>query len=369
MKIIISDLHLRKAFDIYNICNALGYEIKGFSSGSLLERAILSLIYLKKVDIVFNSSIKNNNNEQMVYFPVEEDTTLKFYDIIEKYDYKNLYFNLPSRESFEVVRNKRKFLNFCLSKELPVPKIYKLDELLQNGNIPCKLIIKPNVGSGAIGIKFIDSFEDLLKYQDIDFKNYVIQERLENSRNVEGAFFLFDKGKLVSYYGHKRIRTYPPDGGVTVYSKCKINEELKRIGSKLLEKLNWSGIAMVEFLYDNKSNSYKIIEVNPRAWGSIMLSEFCGSNLITNYIMTAISEETVTSEINTDRYIRWFFPWDLISYIMSIRKIKYFWKFNTKNTCYINFSYSNLYRSVMFTLYNMLNLKNISKLSKKMFDR
>lgn len=65
-----------------------------------------------------------------------------------------------------------------------------------------------------------------------------------------GAFFLCDKGKVISAYSHKRIRTMPEEGGVTVLSQMDYNDVLIAQGKKLLEEVGWSGLIMLEYLYD-----------------------------------------------------------------------------------------------------------------------
>jgi len=374
MKLILTDLDARKAFDIFNLIKYYNYDINAYSSSSKVELKILELIYGQKVDILDKSNLSysfrfaiDDIDTKYIYFPIEEDTTVKFYDFIQENKLSNFYYRLAPRESFDCVRDKSKFSTYCSENSLPIPIEYKYDDILKLEELPCNLIIKPKLGSGSMGIKFIDSFDEFLSLKELDFEQYIIQERLENSKDIEGAFFLFDKGKFISYYGHKRIRTYPQNGGVTVYSKCETNRELKELGSKLLEGLNWSGIAMVEFLFDTKSGTYKIIEVNPRAWGSIMLSEFSNSNILKNYINISLGNTPIESKVNENRYIRWIFPWDIISYIKSRGDIKNFWSFNRDDTCYINFTYSNYYRSILFLLYNIFDYKKIKKLFKKGF--
>lgn len=372
--IILSDLQTRKAFDIYGICTSFDYNIIGTTEGSSFERSILSLIYTRTLQPLNSKKfsddfehILDSSETKPVFFPTEEKTILNFYKYMEDNSAEKVFYNLPSKSVFNLVRDKGAFSEFCLTNKLPVPKEYDYKELTAQDSLPCNLIIKPKIGSGSMGIRFIDRMDELRESDDLDFTDYLIQERLENSTNVEGAFFLFDKGKMVSYYGHKRIRTYPEEGGVTVYSKCEVNDTLMNLGSDLLTKLNWSGLAMVEFLYDEKSKTYKIIEVNPRAWGSIMLSEFCGSHMIENYIRTSMGEKPIAADINEDTYIRWVFPWDVISYIKKKGHIENFWDFGTTKTCYINFTYASWYRSTLFLIYNVFDPNKISKLFKKIF--
>jgi predicted ATP-grasp superfamily ATP-dependent carboligase len=154
---------------------------------------------------------------------------------------------------------------------------------------------------------------------------------LENGRDVKGAFFLCNNGDVVSSYCHERIRTFPIDGGVSVFSKISVNKDILEIGSKLIKKLNWSGFVMIEFLHDKKLNTFKVIEINPRIWGSILLSEISKANFIKNYVQLSKNESLIYSEINYNAKIRWM-PFDLLNLIYSKGKIENFWKNDKKNT-------------------------------------
>lgn len=375
--VLVTDISTRKSFDLANILMHNHIEILLCDDKSGFEGMMLSKAYGKEIELLrkngyFKSDLvtilDKYNKYKLIYFPIEEDTTLLVQEFLQDNSYQNLYFNLPPKESFDIVRDKGLFSKFCEENSLAVPKEYDYDSLVKEPALPSNLIIKPRSGSGSVGIKFIDSKEELLENNALDLDKYILQERLDNAKDIEGGFFLFDKGKLVTYYGHKRIRTYPQSGGVTIYSKSQSNEALKKMGSDLLEKLQWSGIAMVEFLYDTKTDSYKIIEVNPRIWGSLMLSEFCGSNMILNYCLLSLHQPIKKSVIKEDRYIRWFFPWDVISYFQSRGKIKNFWSFKRDKTCYINFSYTTWSRSFLFTLYNMVNPQKLKRLFKKIMQ-
>ncbi len=374
--VLITDIATRKAFDLANILIAQGMEILLCDDIKGYKASILSASYGRGIELLRKDSFdadltaiaEKYSDKKLIYFPIEEDTTLFVYKFLKTTQISNLYMNLPPEKSFDIVRDKRVFSNFCMQNLINIPKEYDYDSLIKDKSLPSKLIVKPKKGSGAVGIKYIDSKEELLSL-DFDFNDYIIQQRLDNEKEIEGAFFLFDRGELISFYGHKRIRTYPQRGGVSVYSKCHINEELKKLGAELLQKLNWSGIAMVEFLYDQDSGEYKVIEVNPRAWGSLMLSEFCGSSLIENYCRIAVGKKSLYSEIRTEKYIRWFFPWDIILYVQNMGKIKDFWNFDKQNCCYINFTYSSWGKALLFTFYNLINPDKIRVFLKKVLHK
>ncbi len=376
--VLVTDISTRKAYDLVNILRTKGIHYIVCDSCSAVEKVMLEKIYSGKRELLrkdryfhedMHRIVEKYQNDTLVYIPVEEDTTLLFYEYISTHAPQNLHYNLPKKEVFDIVRDKGAFSSFCHEKGLPVPKEYLLEEVLQMDNPPLPLILKPKHGSGSIGIRYIDTKEALEGLQNLDMSEYILQQRLTNSRDVEGAFFLMHEGKSVTYYGHKRIRTYPVSGGVTVYSKCQINEVLRQSGIQLLQELNWSGIAMVEFIYDEESKTYKIIEVNPRLWGSLMLSEYCGSGMIENYINTACGLPVRDYKIEENRYIRWFFPWDILSWIEQKGKISNFWNFSLKNTCYINFTYGRFTHNMFFLLYNIASPAKLRKLWQKVFAK
>lgn len=49
---------------------------------------------------------------------------------------------------------------------------------------------------------------------------------------------------------------------------------------RLLEQMNFSGVAEVEYKWDESTHSYKLIEVNPRPWDQHSLGRACGVDLI-----------------------------------------------------------------------------------------
>lgn len=371
----ITDLGTRKAFDLANILKHQEIDILLCDAVEGISRLVLERAYgvpiepLRKTDRFdedLHAILRKYHNEKIVYIPIEEDTTLLFYRFLERGEVpENLFYNLPLKESFETVRDKGRFSAFCHAKGVPVPAEYHYEALKEMVPLPDDLIIKPRYGSGSAGIRFVDRGDSVPEMTDAEAETYLFQQRLGNPQNVEGGFFLFEKGKMVGYYGHRRMRTYPERGGVTVFSKCEESPELRELGKKVLEELSWSGIAMVEFLYDSKTGRYRIIEINPRLWGSLMLAEFCGSRILENYVLSALGEVCEPGTVDTSCYIRWFFPWDLLLYLQKWGRVRSFWGNGGKKVCYINFTYSRFDRSMLFTLYNMCNPKMIRKLLQK----
>ncbi len=104
---------------------------------------------------------------------------------------------------------------------------------------------------------------------------------------------------------HHRIREYPVTGGASVCAESFYEEELKGLGMKLLDHLKWEGVAMVEFKKDNKDGKYKLMEINPKLWGSLELAITAGVHF--PELLVEASEERL--EFRESTYDKSTFQW------------------------------------------------------------
>ncbi len=92
-----------------------------------------------------------------------------------------------------------------------------------------------------------------------------------------GVFLLTKEGELLAKFAHRRIREKPPSGGVSVVSESVVfPEEAGGAALRILEKVRWTGVAMVEFKVDRETNVAKLLEINARFWGSLQLAVSSG---------------------------------------------------------------------------------------------
>jgi len=372
MKILISNTLTRKSFDVINILLIHFSNTELIFGFSKSEKLKTKLIYrtvnseLLRKDENFFSDLdtisEKYKHEDIVFIPVEEETTLMFLKYINKFGERNFKFYLPDLKFFNLSRNKNELNIFCEKNEIPCPKsISEKDFYSKKFDFP--IIVKPKNGSGSNGISFVHNNQHLDNI-NINFERDFIQELLPNAKNVEAGFYLCEKGEIISFYSHKRIRTYPETGGVTVFSEFKIDKKIRQSGAKIIKKLNWSGLLMIEYIFDKRDNQYKLIEINPRLWGSILLSEFSGANFLKSYVNFSLNIKNININYKKNIYIRWFFPYDFIYFFKKIQNPINFFKLN-KNTCYINFTYSNPIKSFVFIILTYFDFSKIKNLFRK----
>jgi predicted ATP-grasp superfamily ATP-dependent carboligase len=89
----------------------------------------------------------------------------------------------------------------------------------------------------------------------------------------EGLFALRWEGRTVARFAHRRLREKPPAGGVSVYRESiEPDPPLVSAGERLLDALDWKGVAMIECKRDPETGRHVIMEINGRFWGSVQLA-------------------------------------------------------------------------------------------------
>lgn len=114
-----------------------------------------------------------------------------------------------------------------------------------------------------------------------------------------GQMFLFRNGRCILEFQHARINEMPPEGGISTYCKSVALEEHKACRKRsiaLLEKLNWDGVAMVEYRFNETTGEYFFMEVNGRFWGSLPLAIAAGVPFAAELVKSASPDYQYTTQ-------------------------------------------------------------------------
>jgi predicted ATP-grasp superfamily ATP-dependent carboligase len=100
---------------------------------------------------------------------------------------------------------------------------------------------------------------------------FLLQEKIVGEG--VGVFLCFDRDESIAVFSHRRIREKPPSGGVSVLCESTEAEPMAvDYAERLLRRLGWQGVAMVEFKRDSRDGSLRLMEINGRFWGSLQLA-------------------------------------------------------------------------------------------------
>ncbi len=190
---------------------------------------------------------------------------------------------MSSFDDYLKANDKTQFANHLDEFKLPSP----VTKILRDGRLNIKevekigfpMLAKPvkHTGGGEGIVKLDDQTKlDYFLYDTKTVSNYIFQQYTEGYDL--GCNVLCRNGKILAYTIQKGFlrgkRPYSPQIGLNFIYK----EEVLKLSENLMKSLNWSGVANIDLRFDVKSNSVKIIEVNPRYWATIEASLIAGIN-------------------------------------------------------------------------------------------
>ena len=190
----------------------------------------------------------------------------------------------PDSRSFALALNKDQTVALARQAGIPVPRTVALaddPDLISCQELTFPVVIKPKQQDVLpFKVKYAATKEELVKELNAMKEHWallLVQERAAGSG--VGIEILIHHGKTVLAFQHRRIREDPPSGGVSV---CCISEsmdpQLLAWSEKLLNAMEWEGVAMVEFKVDRSTGRVALMEVNGRFWGSLPLAIHAGAD-------------------------------------------------------------------------------------------
>lgn len=281
--------------------------------------------------IDFLLDLGENLNEKGVLIPtgdIEALAILKHRDKLEKC-YK---FPMAKLDVAEKFLNKHIFYELLEKLGIPHAKTYfpndisALENIIEKVTYPC--IVKP-----AYSAHFTSDFqtklftagskEELIQgYNKANARNHevVIQEIIPGETiDMCGFNTYYDHNSSpVGIFTYRRIRERPYMFGIGCVLQSVSIPELEEIVTSIVKEIGYYGIVDAEFKKDSRDNSYKLVEINSRAWMQINLSTRCGINIPYIAYMDTIGEN-IEKPILIENGVKWFNMFeDLDSSIKSI---------------------------------------------------
>ena len=256
------------------------------------------------------------------------------------------YLPIVSFEKLQFARRKDKTLQMAEKLGIPIPRTWYVDDVSKISNLKDSLsypvVIKPQMSSGSVGISYPENPGDLMEqYLSVHrrFPYPLIQELIPHEGPGYGASFLLDeKGEVRASFVHRRLREYPVAGGASTLRESVRRDDIRDMAQALLNALDWFGVAMVEFKVDPRDGTPKLMEINPRFWGSLSLAVEAGVNFpYLLYRMSRGENFKPVEHYQVGKRCRWLVPGDILHFIYNPRRMKLwpeFFHFWDENTAY-----------------------------------
>ncbi|MBA6412686.1 ATP-grasp domain-containing protein [Parahaliea sp. F7430] len=199
------------------------------------------------------------------------------------------FFAMPAHRALEQVLDKSQTSKLAQSCDIPQPrswtlhKIEDLERLLPQLVFP--LVVKParSIPEGEqrqpLTVKYAHSAVGLRNIVNTMLKHtHLILQEYFRGEGV-GVEVLARNGVVEYAFQHRRLHEVPLSGGG---SSLRISEDihppLLKASKTLMAKLNWNGVAMVEFKQNPDSGEFILVEINGRFWGSLPLATAAGAD-------------------------------------------------------------------------------------------
>lgn len=236
-------------------------------------------------------------------------------------------FLIPERSSLEVALDKGKTSEVAAQGGLPVPRTWSpasAEEL--HGVVtelePGSFVVKPVEGSGSTGVVYGEHRDpEAWDTAWSELGPMIVQERIPAAGRAVGVACLFDsEGELKASFTHERLRQYPVTGGPSTDRVSIHHAELERMSVTLLQGLRWRGIGMAEWKEDPATGDFKLLEINPRFWGSLELAVRAGVDFPALYARAALGEGLPSPPGYADGVrCRWMIPGEVLRYLSGPR--------------------------------------------------
>ncbi|MCK4534751.1 MAG: ATP-grasp domain-containing protein [Syntrophobacterales bacterium] len=187
---------------------------------------------------------------------------------------------VPSWEIVRFLYDKR--LTYSLAKKagIPIPETHRpvdLNELLSL-DIDFPVVLKPAVTHRLIAAAQskayrADNRQELQNLYEqmcrlIGPGDVLVQEFIPGGAAALFSFAgYFKNGDLVAGLSVKRLRQYPMEfGKLSTFVEVVNNPELEKLATRLLRPIGYTGLAEVEFMWNEKHARFELLEVNARFW-------------------------------------------------------------------------------------------------------
>ena len=235
------------------------------------------------------------------------------------------YFILPFSdiETVERILDKNLLYRKCEERGIAIPRTFYVGEqspeqIASEIGLPC--IVKPALQrefTNEFGEKVLraESREDFLDLCERAAHHALLAQEIVGA-GIDSFYSLCSyigrDGDAKGVFVGRKLEQYPPDFGTACLVDSRYVEEIVGRGVDILKQFGYHGISEVEFIYDEKSRDFKLLDINTRVWKWIGLPIQAGIDLPWLAYADAVFGNVEAAERQRDG-LRWVYLRDYIA--------------------------------------------------------
>lgn len=232
---------------------------------------------------------------------------------------------ITDSETYALVSDKEALLDFCKQHNIGHPKTEPVNNnykwLAETVGFPA--LIKPNHSEGSKGIVLVNDVKELEEKAPAIIAEYgdcTLQEYIQNDHYYNLMLYRTATGVFSNHTILKILRYYPIKGGSSCFAVSIENEKMLNMCKRLLDALNWVGMADFDIL-EKGEGDFRIIEINPRVPASLRGAEMSGINFPEIIVSDLLNGVMPQYDYKTGRCLR-FFGLDIAWFLASPNRFK-----------------------------------------------
>jgi predicted ATP-grasp superfamily ATP-dependent carboligase len=195
---------------------------------------------------------------------------------------------MPGPDALATALDKQRTIALADAVGVPVPRTWcpaDADEAASlASSLPYPVVVKPRqtnflagghlVKANYLVVESAGRLPSAWRELDCTMPQPVIQA-LVRGRGT-GVNTLWKQGTPLVWFCHQRLRELDLRGGRSTAAVSTVcDPRLIESAHRILDALRWHGVAMVEFKWDQASDTFWLLEINGRFWGSLPLALAC----------------------------------------------------------------------------------------------
>lgn len=285
------------------------------------------------LDLLLEFGRKQSHRGRLLLYPTGDECVVF---IAEHHEELARYYSFSklNRAVMELFLNKARFYEACVEHNLPAPRTFMpkrpedIREIAEAIAYPCimkaKYYHRWAMKHGLTKVVYCRNSDELLSCIDTvseDITDFIVQEVIDGPEDdiyVVAAYFDRTSTPHGVFVGQK-IRQYPVGFGTTTLIRSTSVDELKEMSVNFLQKVGYQGLVDIEYKYDRRTNSFYVIEINPRLGRWYGIVEASGLDTM-YYSYLDLTDQPIPVDSVKPRAVTWAFVFrDILSVLKNKR--------------------------------------------------